>query len=314
MLGMPLFKQIKFLFTSPIIQRKRFRAIVNSSLILLVIASFLLLLPVPLSTYAQGVLWLPEQSRVRAGSEGFIQQIVVLENTQVKQGDILLEMNDPLLQSQQQILFYRKKELQAEYKKSQFNDPVQAKLILEQLHSVAQEQQQLQQRIDALTVRSTVDGVFIIPQAKDLPGRFFRKGELLAYVISYPITIVRVVVTQDDIGLVREKTQGVEIKLAERLTQVYEATVLREIPAASEQLPSVALGFKGGGIIPLDPVDETGETAFETVFQIELKLPELIAIKHPGERVYVRFDHGNETLAMQLFRSLRQLLLRQFSL
>ena len=32
-----------------------------------------------------------------------------------------------------------------------------------------------------------------------------------------------------------------------------------------------------------------------------------------GERVYVRFEHGNETIADQVWRSLRQLFLRQFT-
>ena len=314
MLVVPLFKQFKFLFTSPAIQRKRFRAVVSSFIILSVLMSFLLLYPMPLSTYAQGVLWLPEQSRVKAGSEGFIQKIYLDEMSQVKKGDVILKMNDPLLYSQEKLLNYRSNELEVRLKQAQFEDPVEAKIILDQLYSVTQEQEQLQNRIDALSIRSPIDGTLIIPQLNDLPGRFFRKGELVAYVVSYPITIVRAVVTQDDIGLVRGKMVDVEVRLAEQLSKRYKADILREIPAASDQLPSAALGFNGGGVIPVSPTDSSGETAFETVFQLELKLSELVHAKHLGGRVYIRFDHGDEPFAMQIFRSTRQLFLRQFSL
>jgi hypothetical protein len=35
---------------------------------------------------------------------------------------------------------------------------------------------------------------------------------------------------------------------------------------------------------------------------------------HLGARVHARFDHGTEAIAFQLYRALRQLLLRQFGI
>jgi putative peptide zinc metalloprotease protein len=49
------------------------------------------------------------------------------------------------------------------------------------------------------------------------------------------------------------------------------------------------------------------------VFELELQLPESAPSEFLGNRVHVRFDHGYEPLGLQLYRSLRQLLLRQFN-
>jgi len=131
--------------------------------------------------------------------------------------------------------------------------------------------------------------------------------------VDYPITIIRVVVTQDNIGLVREHSLDVQVRLADDIKHPYPATLLREIPAASTLLPSPALGLTGGGIIPVDPSDEKGEKSFEPVFQLELLFPLGTDIRTIGERVYIRFNHGREPLALQWYRLGRQLFLRTFS-
>ena len=87
--------------------------------------------------------------------------------------------------------------------------------------------------------------------------------------------------------------------------------VEREVPAASSQLPSAALSTQGGGDIALDPTTESGQ-ALESFFQFELSLDQLVGVDSLGERAYVRFDHGSEPLAGRIYRSLRQLFLRQF--
>jgi len=138
----------------------------------------------------------------------------------------------------------------------------------------------------------------------DMDGRFFRKGELLGYVVNFPLNTIRVVVPQDTIGLVKDQTHRVDVRLAERIEESFKAEVLREVPAATEKLPSVALGLVGGGEVAVDPSDEQGVKAFESVFQLDLKLPDHAQMHNIGERVYVRFDHGRVPLGEQWYRIL----------
>ena len=123
---------------------------------------------------------------------------------------------------------------------------------------------------------------------------------------------VRAVVTQADIGLMRKRLTGVEVRLAEQSATPLQAEIERIVPAADLNLPSAALGTGGGGDIPVDPTDPEGLRALDTIFQLDISLPEQVKNPHIGGRVYVRFEHGRMPLAMQWYRSLRQLFLRKF--
>jgi len=313
MLVLPLTKQIRFLFTSPAIQRHRLRAISSSFGLLGALLCFLFFFPVSLSSYAEGVVWLPEKAKVRAQTEGVIMNVNVKPYSEVKKGDVLFEMSDPLLLVEQQILHYKKEELQAQYKSVWVEDRVDAQILKDQINVIDMELKQVNKYIDELTVRSTSNGVFVVPNASDLMGSFLSKGDLAAYIVDFPVTTIRTVVTQDDIGLVRELTQGVQVRLASNIKKYYTVNIISAVPAASNQLPSPALGYMGGGLIPVDPSSGDIDQAFESVFQIELSLPEVANARNLGERVYVRFDFGTEPLAWQWFRLARQLFLRQFS-
>lgn len=314
MIGLPLQKAIRFLVAAQ--QRQKQARIVSvSACIVLLVIVFFGVLPMPLNTYAEGVIWLPEQAIVRAKTEGFVRKVMVQPNTWVEPGQQLLVLEDPILISKQQILAHQLEELDVEYNAAWMGrDRVKAQVYADQTKAVRAELAEISQKIDWLTVRSQASGIFVLPNAVDLPDRFLKKGELAGYVVEYPITTVRGVVTQDAIGLVRARTESVEVRLAEQVVELHAARILREVPAASDELPSAALGLSGGGVIPVKPGEgEKGSKAFEPVFHLELAIPDSVDPKHIGERVYIRFDHGAEPLASQWYRQARQLFLRRFS-
>lgn len=313
MIILPIYKQLRFLLTSPSIQRQRLRAITTSFSLLAALLCMLFLFPVSLSSYAEGIIWLPEKAKVRAKTEGFILKIHAQPYSMVMQGDILMELEDPLLRARQQILQYRIDELKAQYKAAWMEDQVQALILKEQIDITNVELTQVNERIDKLVLFSPSDGQFVVPRTEDLIGSFLNQGDLAANIVNFPVTTIRTVVTQDDIGLVRELTQSVQVRLADNIKTLYEARIIREVPAATDTLPSPALGYMGGGLIPVDPSSGEGDKAFEPVFHIELEFPAEANARNLGERVYVRFDFGSEPLALQWFRLARQLFLRQFS-
>jgi len=313
MIILPIYKQLKFLLTSPVIQRQRLRAITTSFGLVTTLLSVLFLFPVSLSSYAEGVVWLPEQAKVRAQTEGFVLKVHAKPFSKVEKGDVLLELEDQMLISRQQILNYRIDELKAQYKAAWMEDQVHAQILKEQIDVAKVELSQIVDLIDELVLRSPSDGQFVAPHAEDLMGSFLNKGDLAAYIVNYPMTTIRTVVTQDDIGLVRDLTQSVQVRLAGNTKIFYDAKIIREVPAASDMLPSPALGYMGGGLIPVDPTSAEGDKAYEPVFQFELEFPAEANARFLGERVYVRFDFGSEPLAWQWFRLARKLFLRQFS-
>ena len=135
---------------------------------------------------------------------------------------------------------------------------------------------------------------------------------MLAHVINLDTIRVRTVVSQADIDLIRNRTERVDVRLAERVAETIPATIIRVIPSATEQLPSTALGSGGGGQIATDPTDTKGVKTIQKLFELSLELASQSGVVNLGGRVHVRFDHGWEPLMTQWYRRIRQLFLSRF--
>jgi len=311
---MPTGKAVAYLFVNPAVRRTRTRAVLVVTSLLIAVIGGLFLAPAPHWTRAEGVLWLPEQAHLRAGTDGFISRILVEAESEIERGDPVVVLDDPLLDAELKVLEAQRKELKVKFEATQYEDQIKAQKIEDELKTVEAKLVRTRERIDDLVVRSQSDGILVIPQAQDLPGRFVHHGEPIAYVVDFKQITARVVVPQGDVGLVRRKTRSVEIRLADDVGTALPAEILREVPAASDRLPSAALGSTGGGEFQVDPQDEQGTRTLDPIFQFDLSLPPETEIENAGGRVYVRFDHGTEPLARQWYRSVRQLFLRQFTI
>jgi putative peptide zinc metalloprotease protein len=153
----------------------------------------------------------------------------------------------------------------------------------------------------------------VIPNVNDLPGRFVKRGELIGYVLGATSPSVSVVVPQERIGLVRDHVEHVSLRTASRPDVAMRVLLQREVPSATDRLPSATLGRLGGGELATLPDDKEGLTLLKPAFQFDLDLPLDARSAHIGERVYVLFDHGREPLGMQWYRVLRQMFLGKFA-
>lgn len=305
----PLVKGLGFVLNSPRLNRRRARAVLTTTAAVAALVAFVVLVPVPSWTRAEGVVWLPEQAQVRAQADGVVVRLLATPGQPVVPGDPLIETEDPFLLQQVRLLEARRRELDARLTRAQVRERSQAQVAREEINVVEADLARARERLDALVIRSEAAGRFIVPHAEDLPGRFVRRGELVAYVSDPAAAGVRAVVGQDAIGLVRSRTRSVQLRVADWGAESVASRILRQVPSATEQLPSRALGSGGGGAIAMDPRDDKGQTALEKVFVLDLELPARAATDYLGRRVLVRFDHGPEPLAWQWYRSLRQLFL-----
>lgn len=308
----PLIGHVRFLLTSPVLGRRRRRAVGVSALALGLGLAVLFALPIPLRTAAEGVIWPPEHSQVRAGADGFVRRLLVPNEVAVAAGEPLIETEDPFLAARVRVLEARLRELRARRDALYVSDAVQAEVLDGEIAAARADLARAQERADEGVVRSPVAGRLILPDGADVLGRFVRQGELLGHVTDLSRPVARVIVRQSDIHLVRERTQAVEVRLAQRRSQAIPAAIEREIPSATPKLPTRALGSTGGGDLPVNPADSEGLETLETVFQFDVSLPVGTPVEQVGGRVYVRFDHGSEPLAQRTFRSIRRLFLRRF--
>ena len=269
-------------------------------------------MPFPFYTAAAGVIWLPEQAHVRAETDGFVAKIVARDGERVEAGQLLLVLNDPVLLAARDKLASQLQQFEADRFATLLRDPYRAQNIEQDIARVHGELSRADEKLAQLEVRAQMAGSLVMPRQQDLPGAFAKRGSVLAYVFDRAEIGVRATVSAKDAALVRERTRGVEVRMAEASGEAIAAEMVRDIPAATHQLPSAALGDRGGGPYVTDPADKDALRTLEPVVLIDLKLPEKI-VQRVGGRAWVRFDHGAEPLAGQGYRRLRQLFLQHFN-
>jgi putative peptide zinc metalloprotease protein len=312
LVGVPMWKAYQHVATSPLLQRRRAQAVKVSLLLILALLLFGFTFPMPLHTRAQGVVWLPDESILHAQGSGFFLPWMQTPGGEVDRGTALYLLEDALLASELEVSRAKLAELQAKYRAEQFTNTAKAALSFSQLEQARKVLLRIEDRASKMLGRAQVAGTLVASKAQDMPGQYYKKGDLLGYVLDTKELMVRVVVQQDDIDLVRNHWRSAHLRLARRVEKIHEATLVREVSGSVDELPSPALGLSGGGLIPTSPNDPNGIKTMGRVFLIDLKLPPDTLPPAFGERVHVRFEHGFEPPAIQGLRRLRQLFLSRF--
>ena len=313
LIGLPVYRNIHTLLSAPHYQAGRNRAILVVGTAVAGLLLLIFLLPVPYLSHTEGVVWVPEDSQVRAKTDGIVAKVLDRSNRYVDKNDVLVECRDPFLATQIKILQSRLKEYELRYNAVYGTDKVQAAILQEEIANIRERLSRTEERSGDMVISSPATGMFVLPHAADLQGRFLKQGDLLGYVLGKETTIIRVVVPQRNIDLIREKTVGVDLRFSVKPREIHAAKIVREIPGAVDRLPSTALGVAGGGRIAVDPQDRSGSKTFERYFQFDLAVDETWEKFFIGSRVFVRFDHGYEPLAFQWYRSFHQLFLKRFN-
>ncbi|MBI3898165.1 MAG: hypothetical protein HY308_07695 [Gammaproteobacteria bacterium] len=305
----PLFNGARFVLRSPLLQGQRRRALLTAFGGAAMLLLALIALPLPLSTHAVGVVWLPEQAQVRAGADGFVEEVLLADASAVQPGDALVRIVDPDVELQLRALEAEQRELERRYYALIETDRVAAAGMQQQLRAADGTLARLRERAAEQILRAGTAGTLVIPDATNLPGRFVKQGEVIGFVVDRNALTARIVVRQADIGSIRRDTRAVTIMPADAPGAEVAAHLLRQVGGAIDRLPSRALAAPNG--ITVDPLDESGMRTREPIFQIDLALPADVAWTRIGTRVYARFDHGYEPLVFRWQRALRRQLLRQ---
>ena len=314
MLGVPLTKHIWFLLTNPILRHNRTRAfrVVGVGLTMLALALFTV--PLPHSIIVQGVVWLSGEGILHAGSDGVVVAVPGVPDGHAEPGTPLVRLDDPLLISRVNLLDIRVRELVHRLDKQNLSDLANAQIVREELRLAHADLAIARERQSALMVRAQSAGTIILPNAKDLIGRFIRRGETVAYVARFDKPVIRVIVPEDDVDLVRNETRNLSVRFISDMSRTFLAEVVQEMPSLTNVIPSAALSTKGGGELTLDPTAPGGNRTLSIQLHMDLQLTENLVIPRIGNRVYVRFHFGSKPLAHRIYRSLRQIFLSTFQI
>ncbi len=307
----PLSKVLIAPFKDAQLKEKNTRVMSVGAIFIAVLFLVIAVIPMPYATKAEGVFLASELGYVRAENSGFVAELVAKPGESVNQGDVLVIMQDQESQADITVLEAQVAEAQERYLVSLANLS-QSDILKREVEYLEKELQRANERIAALVIRSQQDGIFDLPVANSLLGRYVQQGDLLGHVVDYGRVNATVMISEDAIESVKGDTQSIDVRLVSSPNNVYNGLMARGVPAATKDFPSTVLSTKGGGQIAADPTSSGKMQSYQRYFHIDIAVQDA-PISRLEERVYVLFHHQPEPLIKRIYRSVRRVFLRQLN-
>lgn len=310
----PLVKLVQYLATSPRLERQRVRATAVCAGTAAIVLLFLELVPFPNHFRAPGVLQAEQYTIIVNAAPGSIQELLVPPGSRVERGQPLLQLRDPelefeLVAARAQLAESEAQELRALQEQTADLLPIRRRREVVEKHIHRLEEQQA-----ALKVRAPHAGQWIAPEVDRLSGAWFARGTPLGQVINAGGFYFSAIVSEKDASrLFTREIRHAEIRLRGQAGRTLSVTGQKIIPVEHQVLPSAALGWRGGGEVPVELHDASGVRAAEPFFQVRATVsPSEEAMLLHGRSGKIRFQLAPEPLLHQWVRALRQLLQKQY--
>lgn len=306
----PLVRGLAWVLRAPELHGARARALALSLAATAAVGGLLVAAPLPHRSHAPGLVWLPDDAFVRARSDGFVEALPARDGAAVEAGAVIALLSNDGLGARLQGVAAELERERIELALRFGTDALASAQAADRITRLQAERDELQQRLEGLTVRAPRAGRLVLdPQGLRL-GQFLAQGELLARVLPAGEPLVRAFVANDDIARITAPGTQARVTLAQGGPD-WPARLEPPGSGASRALPSAALGESAGGSIALDASDASGRTAAEPRLQLELHLSAQ-APAPIGARVLVTFEHGDAAALALAVQALRRLFLRQF--
>ena len=312
----PLGKLIRYLATSPRLDRNRYRAsgIVVGFVVVLIL--LLQVIPFPSHFRAPGVLQAQARTEVINETAGYLEKVLAPPGSRVTSGQPLLQLSSRELELDLANIQAQFEETQARLRYALQQDIASLKPLRSRLEAITNRRTKLQMDGSNLVITARHEGVWIAPRIDDSIGRWLTRGTALGLVIN-PISFkFKAAVPQDDAdALFARPVSSGEIRLRGQAGQVLPAEKLKIIPAEQRVLPSAALGWMGGGEIPVAPDDPNGRRTAEPFFEVHADVGVSGSVTlFDGRAGKIRFDLPAEPLLPRWIRRLRQLLQKRYQI
>jgi putative peptide zinc metalloprotease protein len=306
----PALKGLKHVFASAKLQRHRGRAVGVTLGALAVVCGFLGFVPVPSTYVGQGVVWLPDNAFVRAGTEGFVDRLAVRSGQGVRAGEQVASFADPTREAKLRMVQWRVRELELKLASATL-DPFLAQTTKVELDNAREEMAREMERARRSVAKAPSGGTIVLANLdQDMPGRYYAEGDAVGYVLPARAFEIRAVAPAYMATQFRDRLRGAELRLPGFGTRA--TTVIREVPQAGFALPSAALSTTMGGTIATDPRDPENLTALARFLTFDLAVPEDLDGLPFGRRIQIKYRFAPEPLGVQVFRYARRVILRDF--
>ena len=315
MVIMPVGRFLKYIFASPGLALVRSRAVILTVLFFGSVLLFLFNVPVPDTFKAPGVIEARTYENVIVGESGVVEGIYHYAGA-VHKGDTLMQLKNQELENQLEEKRAQLRETTMSYYQALEDAPENRMPLEKRIGALKQELVKLEEDRINLTVIASIDGIWDIKDLDSYKGRFMHQGDSIGLLLdTSAFDFVAVVSQEEGSRLFADKPRTVSIRLNGDAFVEIQVENIMAIPAASDHLPSAALGWLAGGEVETRMSNaQNGEQTVEPVYivraQVSNNLP--AGFKYHGRTGKIRFDLGETPLAIQGIRKVRQALQKYY--
>jgi hypothetical protein len=303
-----LFKLGHYLFTSPEAAPVRLRAVALGLVLLIATPLCILSIGLPNTVRIAGTFHTGEEKVVRAGVEGFVEEIRTTHGCDVASEDILVRLvndtcNEALVRASSDLAVSKMR-----LDTYQAVDPVKARQEQERAEVFRLELDRCRRDVADLTVRSPQAGQVVDILTSRDEGRFLTKGDPIATIASGRWEI-RAVLSEAEFVDVRPAIGDIlRVRTPAEPGVPLEAMVQRIVPRGTRNVPEESLTQKGGGWIAVDPeTSAAAEPYFEIVLELTGKKPSWLL---QGMTCQVLCPGESDTLGTLLMRRISRFITR----
>jgi len=313
---LPAGKFIHWLASDSALVDRRARAIGVSLAAIAGLALLVGAVPVPDWRRGSGVVESVQQAGVYFRVDGFVDQVFVRPGSVVKEGDVLAQLSSPELVRARRTLKSQVDEYRVLREEARSKDkPAEVDMGDQALVLLRDQLDEIDLRIEALTVRAPQAGTIVGPSPQQMVGAFVRRGEPLCLLVDAGRLRVAATLGQNDAAWFNELDRSqyrVQMRTSSNVTRIVEGGAIWSVEAGQRTLPHAALGFVGGGQIETMQEDQQGRSTKKPVFTVYVEPAEGevegAALGLPGERVYLRFTLPSRPLLGQVVDRLQKAL------
>jgi len=318
----PPVKVAWYLLTSRELEQRRGRALATAAVIVAVVVGAIGFVPMPDRGRASGVVEPVRMAELHSAAAGVIERMAPT-------GAWVSPRDAAVVTARNRELELQRREVEAqlvaaerrlEVAKQTSAAAVQA--AEEKIAAVRERLGRVKDEIESLRLMAPLEGVWVSRDAEALRGAYLARGQHVGLVADPSELIVRVTASQAIGPRIAEQLgpgAPVELRVQGRADIALRGTIVRVLPAGTEELPSAALGYAAGGAVATTGEDDSGRQSTEPFFEVHIR-PELgggaegAARLRIGQRLVARFTLGSAPLAVQWWRAIRQMLQHRFAI
>jgi putative peptide zinc metalloprotease protein len=308
---MPLFKFFRYLVIDPELARTRVRSLGISALIFGGLLYLILGIELNDRIVVEGVIEPVNLKQVYIQSDGFVTLYKKRQFPVKKDETVIYIADNPELTLEIEQAKAEMEGLEVLIRAYAGVQPARKTIHQNSYNALLKKVELLKQETERLVAKAPISGLFIPIGDRDITGKFMAKGEKLGIIVSPNDLIIRSVISQDTSRILEESSNTVKFRLRARPDLEFSGVVDSREAVGKNKLPSVALGYHGGGETEVNSTEQGNESK-EFFFEIVLKPEDKPWPLKPGQIVAVRFELQKKSIFEIVEGFVNRLLLRRF--